>query len=85
MSKQFKVVAVSTNTNSFGLRGMVLMAKDGEAWQVGANDINIKKKGDIVTLEMDSVDVIFANLGFEIPVKLLNAPESVINEVWGPT
>jgi len=75
MSKKFKVVTVSENTNSFGLYGMVLMAKDGEAWQVGANSINVKKKGDVITLENS-----WAEHGFEIPEKLDNAPESVIQE-----
>lgn len=80
MSKQFKVVTVSENTNSFGLYGMVLMARDGEAWQVGASYINVKKKGDIITLENS-----WADHQFEIPEQLDDASESVINEVWGPT
>ena len=33
--KTFKVVAISSNANSFGLHGHVLMAWDGETWEVG--------------------------------------------------
>ena len=33
--KQFKVASISSNANSFGLYGHVLMAEDGESWQVG--------------------------------------------------
>lgn len=34
MNKIFKVVAVSSNTNSFGLRGCVLCAKDRTCYEV---------------------------------------------------
>ena len=52
--KEFKVVAVSTNTNSFGLRGVVMVARDGEAWQVGASHINVPKEGALVKLTFRS-------------------------------
>src|ERR1035437_3586251 len=48
--KQFKVVSVSSNRNSFGLSGMILMGRDGTAWQVGANTLNLCRKGDIVNV-----------------------------------
>ena len=82
MTKQFKVVAVSTRTNSFGLYGMVLVAKDGEAWEVGANSINVKKKGDIITVPVRHS---WAEFQFEIPNRLEDAPEPVIQEVWSLT
>ena len=79
MIKQFKVATVSKNTNSFGLHGMILMALDGEAWEVAANSINKKPAGTILNINPNS----FASLGFEIPHQLPNAPDSVVNEVWG--
>jgi len=48
--KEFKVIAVSTNTNSFGLHNVVMVARDGESWQAGANYLNVPKEGAIVTL-----------------------------------
>jgi|TARA_Y100000034_G_scaffold135146_1_gene205884 hypothetical protein len=78
MSKEFKVAAVSDNTNSFGLYGMVLVAKDGESWKAGANSINVPKKGDVVTL-----DESWAKLGFEIPEQMNYAPPHVIKLIWG--
>lgn len=49
-TKEFKVVAVSTNTNSFGLHNVVMVARDGEAWQAGASYLNVPKQGAMVTL-----------------------------------
>lgn len=52
-TKEFKVVAISSNTNSFGLRGVVMVARDGEAWQVGASTINLPRKDAMVTLKFN--------------------------------
>lgn len=38
MNKTFRVVARSSNTNSFGLRGHVLVSRDGAAYEVGRSD-----------------------------------------------
>jgi hypothetical protein len=82
-SKQFKVAALSSNLNSFGLRNHVLIAEDGEAWQAAASHTNVRAKGEIVRAVLDRNDVPdFSYLGFEIPSKLPNAPRNVVNEVW---
>ena len=76
-TKLFKVASVSSNTNSFGLYGMILIAQNGEAWEVGANYLNVKKKGDIVHGDN------WASYGFEIPRQLKpDAPKEVVKEVW---
>ena len=80
--KEFIVASVSSNTNSFGLRGMVLVARDGEAWQVGANDINVKKKGEVLRIPGRKTARNFAALGFEIPERLKDAPPGVLTEIW---
>ena len=79
-SKQFKVVSVSSNANSFGLRGMILMAADGEAWQVAANHLLVRrhKAGD--TLAVPDHD--FTAFGFELPEQLPNAPAKVLEQLW---
>lgn len=90
--KLFKVVVVSENTNSFGLKQMVLLAKDGEAYKVCANSLNVRKEGDTVVQELTFSEEIgqeskvvnraFA-LNFEIPERLNDkAPQTVIDEVW---
>lgn len=78
-SKAFKVAAVSSNMNSFGLTGMILVARDGEAWQVGANSINVKRQGSVLKVKGRN----FAALGFEIPERLPPAPRKAVAEVWG--
>jgi hypothetical protein len=92
-STTFKVVAISSNRNSFGLRGMVLMAKNGVVYQVGTNDLNAKSVGDEVHVpcNWDGVDADgipqiehhFHQFGWEIPERLPDAPDNVIDEVWG--
>lgn len=83
MTKTFKVAAVSSNRNSFGLTGMILMARDGEAWQVGANDLNRRAKGTLIQVQViGKRGRNFAALGFEIPERLSKAPRKVVAEVW---
>lgn len=82
--KTFKVAAVSSNRNSFGLAGLVLIAQDGEAWQVGASQHHIKAQGDVVQVPVvGKQDCNFAVLGFEIPERLPRPPAEVVAEVWG--
>lgn len=79
MTKEFKVLTISGNTNAFGLRGVVMIAKDGEAWQVGSNDLNLPEKGQVIRITDDN----FAIHGFEIPERLSpKAPPEVVDEVW---
>jgi hypothetical protein len=82
-TKSFKVASVSDNTNSFGLTGMILIAADGEAFEVGASYMHVKKKGDVVQVPViGKTGRNFASLGFEIPHKLPDAPAGVVEEVW---
>jgi hypothetical protein len=86
-STLFKVAAVSSNANSFGLRGMVLMARTGEAWQVGVNHLNVKQVGHLVSGELIGEGGRyegrqFYGMEYEIPKKLPNAPSNVVEEVW---
>jgi hypothetical protein len=84
MHKTFKVASVSSNTNSFGLSGMILIARDGEAWQVGASHHYPKTRGDLVRVPvLGRRGRNFAPLGFEIPERLPLAPAGVVREVWG--
>jgi hypothetical protein len=85
----FKVVAVSENTNSFGLSQCVLVANNGLAYKVCANSINIPKEGDIVKIPykagangISDATLNFASRGFEIPERIEDAPREIIDEVW---
>ena len=82
-SKQFKVASVSSNLNSFGLRGHVLVAEDGEAWQVGITAQFAKKQGEEVKVHYgDGGQLDWAWFGAEIPERLPDAPRNVVNEIW---
>jgi hypothetical protein len=80
--KAFKVASVSSNTNSFGLTGMILIARDGEAWQVGANSISVRAKGTIIKVPKLGTARTFAALSFELPERLPDAPPGVVAEIW---
>jgi len=81
--KAFRVASVSANRNSFGLTGMVLVAKDGEAWQVGANDLHKRTKGTLLRPRLDHGKPVWTDFGFEIPERLKeDAPPAVVKEVW---
>jgi hypothetical protein len=80
--KQFKVVAVSENTNSFGLFGVVLVAKDGKAFQAGHSGFLVPSQGSDVLVEVREDGLNWARAGFEIPEELKSAPTEVVNEVW---
>jgi hypothetical protein len=82
-TKAFMVASVSENTNSFGLTGMILIAADGEAYEVGASSLYVKKKGDVVQVPVvGKTGRNFASVGFEIPCRLPDAPAGVVEEVW---
>jgi hypothetical protein len=82
-TKRFRVAAVSSNRNSFGLTGLVLVARDGTAYQVGASDLHVHRKGSVVAVPITGRRCLnFARLGFEIPERLPQAPPAVVAEVW---
>lgn len=83
-TKQFKVVAVSENYNAFGLKGMIVVGKDGSAYSVAASDLNIHKQGDILVVPRIAKRLAWETLGFEIPTPVENAPPKVVREVWKP-
>lgn len=49
--KDFTVVAVSSNTNSFGLKSVLLLAEDGEGWEILKSPYggeSMPKQGDTI-------------------------------------
>lgn len=82
-TKAFKVAAVSDNRNSFGLRQIVLLAKDGEAWKCCVGGTNERKMGDVIELPYNTQPT-FATLTWsaEIPERMTNAPQMIVDQVW---
>ena len=84
-TKQFKVAAVSDNTNSFGLYGVVLVARDGQAFEVGKSMYGatpLWPLGHVLTLEVHKGNFNFAARGIEIPRQLPTAPPKLIKALW---
>ena len=86
--EKFKVVAVSNNTNSFGLRQCVMIAKDGTAYKACANSINVPKQNEVIDIRVilnkkgEVLDYDFTGRSFEIPERIEDAPKEVVAEVW---
>jgi len=82
---QFKVASVSHNANSFGLHGVIIVAKDGTAYEIGVGSLYKPKKGVVWTAEVSvgsgNIQSIHG-IGFEIPTRLNKAPQEVIDAVW---
>ena len=85
--KEFKVVAVSSNHNSFGLTGVVLVARDGQSYEVASNDLHLPQQGDVLGVPTKpGVGFDWGRFGFEIPRELHPpAPPEVVRQVWGHT
>jgi hypothetical protein len=91
--KQFKVASISSNPNSFGLYGHILVAEDGESWQVGRSRSGTSPKswvqGEVIDAPLMNDPVRHINspawqeLHCEIPQRLPDAPPNVIAEIWG--
>lgn len=81
---QLKVIAVSSNHNSFGLRNMVMIGDNGQGWQAAANDLNVKPKDTILRIpEGQDIPTFLTLQSFEIPSELPAPNAAVMKEVWG--
>lgn len=86
MKKTFRVVAVSDNFNSFGLRQYVLIARDGQAFKVCRSDFNGNPKWtqgqDIEIMYSSSTTFNWAKHSCELPDELPPAPKKVLKEIF---
>lgn len=82
-TRLFKVAAISNNTNAFGLRGVVLIAEDGEAWEVASDELDLPKQSEVLSVPTFDGFLQWGTFGFEIPRQIDHAPAKVVREVWG--
>ena len=80
--KKFKVVTRSTNTNSFGLFGVILAAADGEAFRVGASPLNLPAPDAVLEVVKQDGRYLWEKFGFEIPEALPPMPPEAVLELW---
>ena len=78
----FRCFGVSSNMNAFGLYGVMLMAKNGEAYEAAKHEPPVK--GSDVVLPLDeSGEINWARAGYEIPRRLTpDAPKAVVKQVF---
>jgi hypothetical protein len=77
-AKSFTVIAVSSNTNSFGLKSIILLAEDGEAWEIlkSAYSDPLPKRGDTIK----RAGGVFA-IGCECPRRLADSSPAVAKKI----
>jgi hypothetical protein len=84
--KRFKIAAVSSNTNSFGLTGYILIARDGTAFEVARSRgawNTAWKNGDTKNIPLDeNGNYAWSKLGVEIPRALPKAPKNVLKSIF---
>lgn len=89
----FKVVSVSDTTNSFGLRGHILVSRLGMAYEVGLSYLNVIPKDTVLKVPVTRADLrnhdtlqgaLVRKTQCEIPRLLATKmPQAVLREVWG--
>jgi len=57
---------------------MILLAQDGEIWEVAVNDHNVRRASEVIQADPSG----FAQHGFEIPHRLNNVPAELVQTVW---
>lgn len=93
VTEKFKAIAVSSNTNSFGLRGVVIVNRKGKAFQIGVTSQFAPKKGEEVDIVFPVEEVgalayvaeypITCNgVTIELPKKLPKCPPEVLKEIF---
>ncbi len=80
---EFRGAAISNNANSFGLRGVILVGLDGEAWEVGITSQFCPKIGEAVKVPKDGELYLWGAARAELPRSLPSAPQPVVAQVWG--
>lgn len=85
--KEYVVARVSDNTNAFGHYGHVLLAEDGDAYQLCVGHLHKKNPGDkvsaVVSVFPGGGTRVSFRLPNECPEHLGTAPADVVAEAWG--
>jgi hypothetical protein len=81
---RFRVVAVSSNRNSFGLHGVIMISETGVGMEVGTSAPPAVESDVYATVNprcRDEGRYVF-NMAFEIPRLLPTPPEAVVRTAW---
>lgn len=93
VNDQYKVVTKSKNTNSFGLRQLIVVNRKGEAFKIHVTDqfapekdkevtlsFPIERKGNVDTVAKHPVYCDSATI--EMPERILDCPPEVVKEIF---
>ena len=81
---KLKVVAISTNTNAFGLYAVNMISDTGEGWRALSNSLN--KPGPGTEIDVGEAPVLEMLIGrnWECPERLVpDPPASTVTLIWG--
>lgn len=82
-TENFKVVTISDNSNSFGLKQFICVAKSGKAYKACANSLNLPKQGALVVAKTVSGTNQHQFKGsFELVESMDDCPKEVVEEIW---
>ncbi len=82
-SQDFRIVAKSQNTGGFGHYEYIVIAKDGSAYKISIIPSNQNhNEGDTITTPLQSGKPTWVGLNVEAPIRIKDAPEEVIKQVW---
>lgn len=80
--QSFVVVAISDNTNSFGLWGHVVVNQQGHAYQIGLNYMRKRHINDVMRIPVsDDMTPQWHLIGAEIPQRLDDMPKEFLAKV----
>ena len=82
MVEKFKVVAVSENTNSFGLKQMKLVGKSGVLYTACANYLNVRKEGETFLVDTNGKGDHFFNC-FELVERHGSLSKAKVSKIFG--
>jgi hypothetical protein len=82
---KFKVVGISSNTNSFGLHRHVFMSPEGRCVCGHKNkQYSPDNQGDWVELDEEDLTGSLSRRGYEIPQVMEDPPQNVLDELFPP-
>lgn len=82
-TKSFRIAAVSSNANSFGLRQCIMMPRTGKAWKVLKSICQPWTKGQDIKVPIVKDQLQWARVGVECPEEIdLLPPKTLVKEVY---
>jgi hypothetical protein len=81
MTEIFKVILVSSNSNSFGLKQLYAYSKSKRLFRACANYLNVPELNSEVNVRVSDIGKVqFANMGWELGEMLPSPPKGLEKE-----